>query len=286
MAVVIDAGQVQVQLWAPQLDPSPLRRGLEQAHLQVRLCLNADAVTAESPLLLVYAEPLQMALQPDLPCATEGYAQLLQALPLLQQRVSALRLVNLDVLALPSLVGWCVERPVSEPPVGDPSSFPWPEPDALAACVACRWLDAEPQVLLDYQQLEAHPLAAALDLRAPDQGCLDRYRRASSRPALLRAIRQQQELQADLQELAAELTPRRMEQLQALELREQLQQVRAALQAAEQAQGRCQELELSLQVQQADQEQLARRLTLLEALVADGSAASERLQLRLAQLLS
>jgi hypothetical protein len=51
-------------------------------------------------------------------------------------------------------------------------------------------------------------------------------------------------------------------------------------------QERCSELQLSLQVQQLDLEQLARRLVLLEQLVCAGSEASLRIQGRLAQAMA
>jgi type IV secretory pathway VirD2 relaxase len=195
--------------------------------------------------------------------------------------------VNLSALALPALVGWCVDpaaSPASEAlqPVG---GLPAPT-DALAAILALQWLEHHPEVLLAYQQLEAHPLAAALDQRPPDQACIQRYRQAARRQALLQLRQQHQDLQADLQELAAELAPRRLEQLQALDMQEQLQALRARLQRAEQAEARGKELEHSLLAQQADLEQLARRLALLEHLVAEGSDASLRLQHRLAQALA
>ena len=58
------------------------------------------------------------------------------------------------------------------------------------------------------------------------------------------------------------------------------------LQQADVLQERCSELQLSLQAQQLDLEQLARRLALLEQLVSSGSEASLRLQGRLAQALA
>ena len=62
--------------------------------------------------------------------------------------------------------------------------------------------------------------------------------------------------------------------------------LQARLQQADALQARCSELQLSLQAQQFDLEQLARRLALLEQLVSAGSEASLRLQGRLAQALA
>lgn len=276
---------MKVQVWAPQQPATALLQGLLQAHLQVSQLGALAEVDGDAPLLLVYREPLQLALQPQPSAAVEAYRQLLEALPQLQVGLRV-RLVNLDALALPALVAWAVESATPLPETERWPSAALPTLDPLAAVLACQWLEASPEVLQAYQQLESHPLAAAFDQRPPDLACLERYRQACNRPALLQLMQQQQELQADLQELAAELAPRRAEQLQALELREQMQEVHARLQAAEQAERRCEELEISLQAQQADLEQLARRLALLEALVAEGSSASERLQLRLAQLLA
>ena len=62
--------------------------------------------------------------------------------------------------------------------------------------------------------------------------------------------------------------------------------LQARLVQADVLQGRCSELQLSLQAQQLDLEQLARRLALLEQLVSTGSDASLRLQGRLTQALA
>jgi hypothetical protein len=82
------------------------------------------------------------------------------------------------------------------------------------------------------------------------------------------------------------LEPLRDQQLEALALREQLALLQARLQDADSLEDRCSDLQLSLQAQQLDREQLGRRLALLERLVGAGSAASLRLQTRLAQTLA
>ncbi len=135
----------------------------------------------------------------------------------------------------------------------DPASAPpvgsspcIPEPAPFDALLAIEWLQAHPEHLQAYQTLEAHPLAAGLDRRTPDLHCLERYRLAANLESLLRARLQQGD----------------------------------ALQA------RCSDLQLSLQAQQEDLEQLARRVVLLEQLVVAGSNASLRLQALLAQTLA
>jgi len=72
----------------------------------------------------------------------------------------------------------------------------------------------------------------------------------------------------------------RYRQAASLEALQQARQERATLRA------HCSDLQLSFQAQQQDLEQLARRLALLEQLVAMGSDASLRLQTRLAQALA
>ena len=93
-------------------------------------------------------------------------------------------------------------------------------------------------------------------------------------------------MEADLAELAVQLEPLQERQLEALALREQLALLQGRLQQADVLQERCSELQLSLQAQQLDLEQLARRLALLEQLVSAGGDASQRLQGRLAQALA
>ena len=193
------------------------------------------------------------------------------------------RLVNLSCLSLPALVAWCVD-PTAPVPVEIQPRFAGPDPfDAL---LTLEWLNEHPEHLEAYQALESHPLAAALDGRPPDLDCLERYRQAASLDALLAARQERALLEGELSELAEQLQPLREQQLEAVALREQMDLLQARLFEADVLQERCSELQLSLQAQQLDLEQLARRLALLEELVGASSHASLRLQDRLAQALS
>ena len=271
---------VQIQIWAPGLDASWLMGGLVQAHLQVLSLADPAEARAQLPLLLAYADPLgRLASQG----AGEHDGALLAALPQLERAVSRCRLVNLSCVALPALVAWCVEAGAAPPPEAVPR---FAAPDPFEALLAIAWLQEHPELLLAYRALEAHPLAAALDGRPPDLNCLERYQQAANLDALLAARQERVALEADLAELAQHLQPLQQQQLEALALREQLALLQARLVQADVLQERCSELQLSLQAQQLDLEQLARRLALLEQLVSSGSEASLRLQGRLAQALA
>ena len=273
---------VRIQIWAPGLEAFPLLQGLGYAQLRPLPLSDPAGLQPDLPLLLLYSDPLAW-MQAAAPAgAAAGATTLLDALPELLTADLPCRLVNLSCAQLPALVAWCVD-PASQPPHESQPRFPAPDPfDAL---LASEWLQAHPEQLQAYQALEAHPLAAALDQRPPDLECLQLYRRAANLDALLQVRQDRGALEADLRELAAQLEPLRDQQLQALALREQLALLQARLHQADALQARCADLQLSLQAQQLDLEQLARRLALLERLVAAGSKASLRLQTRLAQTL-
>ena len=271
---------MQIQIWAPGLDVAWLTDGLVQAHLQVLPLADPAQARAELPLLLAYTDPLgRLACQG----VGEHDGALLAALPQLERSASRCRLVNLSCVALPALVAWAVEAGAAPPPEALPR---FAVPDPFEALLAMAWLQEHPGHLLAYQALESHPLAAALDGRPPDLDCLGRYQQASNLDALLAARQERAALEADLAELAQQLAPLHERQLEALALREQLALLQGRLQQADALQERCSELQLSLQAQQLDLEQLARRLALLEQLVSAGSDASQRLQGRLAQALA
>jgi len=271
---------VPIQIWAPGLDATWFVDGLVQAHLQLLPLADPAEARAQLPLLLAYADPLgRLACQ----SAGEHDAALLAALPQLERSASRCRLVNLSCVVLPALVAWGVEASAAPPAEALPL---FAVLDPFEALLVLAWLQEHPGQLQAYQALEAHPLAAALDGRPPDLDCLERYRQAASLDALLQARQEQAALEADLHELAAQLEPLQSQQLEALALREQLVLLQARLQEADALQARCSDLQLSVQAQQQDLEQLARRLALLEQLVGAGSDASLRLQTRLAQTLA
>ncbi len=274
---------MQIQIWSPGLDAAAVVLGMTQAQLSPLLLSDLGGLQRDRPLLLLYADPWAWmeAAEPADPAA--GCSALLAALHELLAAGQCCRLVNLSCLSLPALVAWCVD-PASQPPSESTPCFP--EPDPCEALLAIKWLEAHPEQLQAYQALEAHPLAAALDQRPPDLNCLERYRQAASLDGLLQARHERAALEADLHELAAQLEPQQSQQLEALALREQLGLLQARLQEADALQARCSDLQLSVQAQQQDLEQLARRLALLEQLVGASSDASLRLQTRLAQTLA
>lgn len=274
---------MQIQIWIPGLDAAWLADGLEQAHLQVLPLAGPSAASPHLPLLLVFADPLGRLAAPVHQMAGEHDAALLAALPQLQHSACRCRLVNLSCVSLPSLVAWCVHA-VAAPPAELQVCFARPDP--FEALLAIAWLQEHPGQLQAYQALESHPLAAALDGRPPDLDCLGRYWQAANLDALLAARQERAALEADLEELAQHLAPLQEQKLEALALREQVARLQSRLQQADALQERCTEQQLSLQAQQFDLEQLARRLALLEQLVSAGSEASLRLQGRLAQALA
>jgi len=274
---------VQIQIWAPGLDAAWLADGLVQAHLQVlSLAVPAEA-SSQLPLLLAYADPLDrlaaLAHQSD----GEHDSALLAALPHFEHSACHCRLVNLSCVSLPALVAWCLHA-VAAPSAEAQLRFALPDP--FEALLAMAWLQEHPGQLQAYQALESHPLAAALDGRPPDLDCLGRYQQAANLNALIAARQERAALEADLAELAEQLAPLQEHQLEAVALREQLALLQGRLQQADALQERCSELQLSLKAQQLDLELLGRRLALLERLVGVGSAASQRLQGRLAQALA
>ena len=274
---------MQIQIWAPGLDAAWLAEGFERARLQVLPLAGPGEASSELPLLIVYADPLGRLAAPARQAAGNHDAALLNALPQLERSVARSRLVNLSCVALSALVAWGVEAG-SPVPVEAPPRFAVPDP--FEALLAMAWLQEHPEHLQAYQALESHPLAAAFDGRPPDLDCLGRYQQAANLDALLAARQERAALEADLVELARQLQPLQQQQLEALALREQLALLQARLLQADVLQERCSELQLSLQAQQLDLEQLARRLALLEQLVSSGSEASLRLQGRLAQALA
>ena len=235
------------------------------------------------PLLLAYSDPLDVIRANGDILSPSVVGGLLDLLPGLQASGIRCRLVNLTCVSVPGVVAWCV---APSPQVSDQATARFTVPDPFDALLALKWLNEHPEHLETYQALESHPLAAALDGRPPDLDCLARYRQAASLDALLAARQERAALEVELSELAEQLQPLREHQLEALVLREQLEFLQARLREADVLQERCSELQLSLQAQQLDLEQLARRLALLEELVGAGSHASLRLQERIAQALS
>jgi hypothetical protein len=274
---------MSIQIWAPGVEAFSLVQCLSQAQLSFQVLADSVDVQSNQPLLLVYADPLAWIANKEPAVPAAAASALLASLPAHVASGAACRLVNLSCTPLPTLVAWCVE-PTTPPPLESSAHFAAADPfDAL---LAMTWLQTHPQTLQAYQALEAHPLAAALDRREPDQACLERYRKAAHLDALLAGRAERVSIEADLRELAAQLEPMQDQQLEALALREQLARLQYRLQEAENLQARCSELQLSLQAQQQDLEQLARRQALLECLVRDGSAASLRMENRLAQALA
>jgi hypothetical protein len=274
---------LQIQIWAPGLDEAWLVDGLVQAHLEVLLLAGPAEASAQLPLLIAYADPLGRLAALSSKSAGEHDAALMAALPQLDSSACRCRLVNLSCVLLPALVAWCVEAGAA-PQAEAQARFA--KPDPFEALLAMAWLQEHPSQLQAYQALESHPLAAALDGRPPDLECLGRYQQAANLDALLAAWQERVALEADLADLEKQMAPLRVRQLEALALREQVALLQARLKQADDLEERCTELQLSLQAQLLDLEQLARRLALLEQLVSAGSAASLRLQGRLAQALA
>lgn len=274
---------MDIQLYAYGAVPLQLSDCLSHAGLQCRLLRDVLEACPGLPLLLIYPEPLEVIRDPLDAFALTLDGVLLGRLPDFQSVGIRCRLVNVSCVSIPSLVAWCVD-PTSPIPVEIQPRFATPDPfDAL---LTLEWLNEHPEHLEAYQALESHPLAAALDGRPPDLDCLERYRQAASLDALLAARQERALLEGELSELAEQLQPLREQQLEAVALREQMDLLQARLFEADVLQERCSELQLSLQAQQLDLEQLARRLALLEELVGASSHASLRLQDRLAQALS
>ena len=254
-----------------------------QAQLSVHSLPDLAALQSEPPLLLVYADPLARVQAPD-PATAEGDgSELLAALPGLLAAGLRCRLLNISCSLLPAVVAWCVD-PSS--PVRLETEPAFPPADPFEALLAIAFLEAHPDQLATYLALESHPLAAALDQRPPDLHCVQRYRQASGFDALMRACRHRRLLEKDLHELSGQLESLSHQHLDAFDLQEQLAVLKAQLQQADVLQHRFSELQLGYQAQQQDLEQLVRRLDLLEALVSAGSAASMRLQTRIAQALA
>lgn len=274
---------MDIQLYPYGASPVALSRRISHTGLRSRVLSDLSDVRPGFPLLVLYCDPLEAI-------RTDGDASfpapvgvLLEHLSALKQAGVCFRLVNVSCASIPGLVGWCVDPSA---PIPDQAVARFAIPDPLEALVALEWLNEHQVHLQAYHSLEAHPWAAALDGRAPDVDCLGRYRQAASLDALLGARQERIALEADLAELAAQLEPARDQQSETVALREQIAFLQARLHEADALEERCSELQLSLQAQQLDLEQMARRLALLEELVGGGSDASLRLLDRLAQALS
>jgi hypothetical protein len=274
---------LQVQLWAPGVDASPLVHGLGHAGVQVIEVDDEPWQTLEAPLLLAYTDPLGCCQQVDVQQAVAAGSLLLEALLRLHVPSQAVRLVNLGCVCLPAVVGWCVQPAA---PLQLPFPHRFSEPGPLDALLALELLHREPQLAATYLALEQHPLAARLDQRPVDGHCAQRYRMACGWDALRDARDLHNRLLHDIRVLADQLEPFQSSRLSALSLQEQIQKLSFRLDEAESLRQRCSDLELSLQAQQLDLEIMARRLTLLETLVTASSEASIGLQVRLAQVLS
>ena len=274
---------MDIQLYAYGPAPLALSEHISHAGLQCTALSNLLEARRGLPLLLVYADPLE-AIQDnrDAPSLTLAGVPLDRLLDLQAAGIRC-RLVNASCVSLPALVAWCMD-PVM--PIPNPVLPRFAAPDPFDALLTLGWLNEHPEHLEAYQALESHPLAAALDGRPPDLDCLARYQQAANLDALLAARQERAALEADLVELVQQLAPLQERQLEAMALHQQLDLLQARLRQADALQERCSELQLSLQAQQLDLEQLARRLALLEQLVSAGSDASQRLQGRLAQALA
>lgn len=273
---------VRIQIWAPRLKVSSLVEGLRRARLSPSLLTESSALQPDLPLLLVYADPLAwiQASEPTDPAG--GASELIRALPEILAVQRSCRLVNLSCVLIPALVSWCVD-PICLPQLEAQPRFCRPDP--FEALLAIEWLREHTEYLQVYQDLEAHPLAAAVDRRPPDLTCLDRYRQSATLDALQQACHERATLEADLRQLVAQ-PPQSEQGLEVIALSEQLAGLQSRLQQREVLYARCVELQLSLQASQHDVEQLTSRLILLEELVASGSKASRRILGRLAQALA
>lgn len=277
------SASLQVQLWAPGIDASPLLHSLGHAGVKVIEVDDEPVQTVEGPLLLAYTDPLGCCQQADVQQAVAACSVLLEALVRLHAPSQAVRLVNLGCVCLPALVGWCVQPAA---PFQLPLPHRFSEPGPLDALLALELLQREPQLGATYLALEQHPLAARLDQRSVDGQYEQRYRMACGWDALRNARDLQNRLLHDIRVLADQLEPLQSSRLSSLDLREQIQKLSFQLDEAELLRQRCSDLELSLKAQQLDLETMVRRLISLETLVTAASEASLGLQVRLAQMLS
>jgi len=271
---------VDIQFYASGSAPLALPGHISHAGLRCRVLSDLSEARPGLPLLFTYSDPLEAIRANGHLSYSAVVGELLERLPDLQAAGILCRLVNVSCVSVPTLVTWCVD-PTS--PITEQIQPRFAAPDPFDALLALEWLKEHPGYLQAYQELESHPLAAALDQRLPDVDCLVRYQQAASLDTLLLARQERAALEGDLADLAEQLKPLRDQQLEALALREHLDLLQVRLHQADAMEARCSELQLSLQAQQLDLEQLARRLALFEELVGAGSHASLRLQERLAQ---
>lgn len=275
-----DFTAMQIQIWVAGLDASSLVGGLVDARLRLLPLADLADARPQVPLLIVYADPLGWLSSRDLEAAVLHDPKLLTAIFQAVREVDRCRLVNLGCVSPPALVAWCLGN--CEPSSVDTDAC-FDLPDPYDALVALELLNGHPEYLRIYQELESHPLAAALDGRFPDLNCLERYRKAANLQALLVARDKRVTLKRELVELARICNPIYSQELDEFALAEVLEFLRVRLCQAEELQVRCKELRISLQLQQLDIEQSFRRLALLQDLVASASYASKRVQELLAQ---
>jgi hypothetical protein len=277
------ASPLAVRLWSPGLDASSLAAGLGDAGVKVIEPVHAPEDFLAEPLLLAYTDPLGCCQQTDVEQALASCMDLLAALPHMQAVSSACRLVNLACVCVPDVVAWCVE-PHAPPERPFPHCFP--EPDPLHALLALELLRQHPRLAATYLSLEQHPLASLLDQRPVDANFEQRYQHACRWQALLEARDRQTQFERDIRLLAEQLEPLHATQLSCLDLQNKIQLLSARLDETALVRQRCADLEISLQAEQRDLETMTRRLSLLETLLMTATAASQSLQIRLAQCLS
>jgi len=274
---------MQIQVWIAGLGGSSLVGGLVDAGLQLLPLADLADARPQVPLLVAYADPLGWLYARDPEAALVHDAKLSAAIFQAVREVDRCRLVNLGCVSLPALVAWCLG--ISEPSSVDTDAC-FDLPDPYDALVVLEWLKGHPEYLRIYQELESHPLAAALDGRSPDLNCLERYRKAANLQALLVARNERATLKRELVELAGTCEPMYNQKLDEFALGEVLEFLRVRLCQAEELQVRCKELCLSFQFQQLDIEQSFRRLALFRDMVASASYSTKRVQELLGQALN
>lgn len=270
------------QLWAPALDASWLVAAFAQAGLQLQPIPDPWAGLSDRPLLVAYCDPAGWSELLSPSSEPMGVEVVAGALPRLLASGRPCRLVNLGCASVPTLVAWCLEPGAALCSEVAPR-FAIPNP--LDALLALELLQRQPQLLATYQSLEQHPLAAVGDGRCADLQPQERYRQASAPGGLRQQRLQEQALEAELDQLTAQLQALQLEQLQGLERRELVEALQERLAETDQLKRHARDLELSLEAQRDDLQALLSRLGALEQVLASGAQASERLQRRLPQLL-
>lgn len=275
----------KIQIWTPLRRCSLLGGRLQESGLEPIVRHSISQVDATIPLVINYCEPLHLYLEQDPGLSLNPYQQILDSLEVLNRTGCKYRLINYDCYCHAGLVDWCCGRGDAGPVSHCNCDLVFPEPNAVEAAIAHRWLKESPGLLAAYLGLEAIGCGDDRCARMADCLCLERYEKASDRFRLIDHLRSHEALKGDLVELSAYVSSASEVRLKRAELQDCLISLDSRMRDAEINRRRYDELEHSFLLQQRDIQAMAKRIKILERAVNAGNFAGARIRLVLAKML-